>query len=1077
MRLLHILFLLFLFTGAYAQRNCATMEVLHEQLLQNPALGQQMQAIEQHNQHYHQQLGNQLETRTVITIPVVFHIVHNGDPVGSNENLPESLILAQLEQLNLDLALLNSDASLIPPLFQPVAANTEIQFCLAQRRPDGSPTDGINRVQYSQASWTTSQINSTLKPATIWDRDQYLNVWTVVFGGSSSGLLGFAQFPGGNPNTDGVVVAHYSVGSVANPHPNGGNYNKGRTLTHEVGHWLNLRHIWGDATCGNDFVADTPVHQTSNNGCPVFPKTNNCPGGPWTEMTMNYMDYTYDACMYMFTNGQKNRMQAVLAPGGARFSLNNSLGCVPPGGECAAPALAQLNASEITANSARLNCTVSGVNAYDWRYRAAGTTAWTELPSTAAAFTTISGLAASTTYEFQAMVQCGTVWSAWSPVQTFTTLADACPAPAQEQLAVSNLTPVSARLNCSVFGVNAYDWRYRQVGATGWTELPSTATNFTDLGGLTPSTTYEFQAMVQCGTVWSAWSVSFTFSTPAPGPCNAPLPGQYSATEITSNSARFNCTVTGVNGYLWRFRELGSSNWTELPSTTENFTYVYGLPPNTRHEMQVSLICINAQSAWSGSFNFSTIPGDDASCTAPQVNQLSALDITTTTASLNCSLTGVSAYNWRYRATGSSAWVEPAPTTSGTIPLAGLSPATTYEFQVAVQCTSGQTSPWSGSQTFVTEALPTCAAPAVSQLFASDISSGAAQLNCSLSGVSSYTWRYRQVGTSDWLTLPSTSGNFVVISGLSASTAYEFEVLVLCSNGIASDWSDAQTFSTGGAVCTAPTVDQISATNITAFSARLNCSVSGVSAYQWRYRVVGAPAWIELGSSTAGFFDLANLSASTNYEFQAAVQCGSTWSNWSGSKSFSTPAPPSCTAPTARMMYAVQITSSSARLYNSAAGATQYHWRYRPSGTGAWATPSSTSIGFIDVAGLSPGTNYEFQGAISCGAVQSDWSPSGFFTTLGSTRTGVAEALEVHLSPVPARSFINVQFQLPEAAFVTFAAVDITGRTVLLEKQGRVEAGAHTRNIGLQGLPAGVYVLQMQAGRDVCRQIFIVSGE
>lgn len=969
------------------------MDVLQQQLQQDPSLGPQMQAIEQHNQHYHQQLANQIETRNVVTIPVVFHIIHNGDPIGANENLAESLILAQLEQLNHDFALLNSDASLIPPLFQPVAANTDIQFCLAQRRPDGTPTDGINRVQYAQASWTTNQINSTLKPATIWDRNQYLNVWSVVF--SSSSLLGFAQFPGGNPNTDGVVIAWYSVGSVADPHPNGGNFNKGRTLTHEVGHWLNLRHIWGDATCGNDFVDDTPVHQTSNNGCPTFPKTNNCPGGPWTEMTMNYMDYTFDACMYMFTAGQKNRMQAVVAPGGARFSLNNSLGCVPVGEVCNAPTLAQLNATNVTETSARLNCTVTGVNAYQWRYRVAGVTSWTTLPSSTALFADISNLTSTTTYEYQARVQCDTVWSAWSGSVFFTTLSVPPPPP------------------------------------------------------------------------------------PPPPNCDAPLSDQYSVTEITGTSARFNCTITGVSGYLWRYRAFSTTDWIELPSTTENFTYVYGLAPRTTYEMQVALVCGDELSPWSAPLLFATGTGSGGSapCQAPAPSQLSSTDITATSATLNCSLTGVDSYSWRYRAVGAASWITLGATSAGTIALNGLSPSTTYEFQVSVQCSSGQISAWSSSQTLETLALPTCNAPAVSEFFVSDIGATSAQLNCSLGGVTSYTWQYRQVGTGSWTTLPATLEGFVVISGLSPSTDYEFQVLVLCTNGVASVWSVSQPFSTLEVTCLAPGVNQLSASSITSTTARLNCSVSGVPAYQWRYRATAAASWVNLGSTTVAFIDVTDLAPSTTYEFQAAVQCGTSWSDWSGSQIFSTLAAPACNPPTSRNMYAVQITATSAWLYNSLPGGAQFHWRYRPSGTATWVTPPSTTIGYIAVSGLTAGTTYEFQGAVSCGPLQSDWSPSVFFTTPGSTRMGRSNELEMQLWPVPAREFIHVQFTIPESALITFTALNMAGQTVLVERQGMLDAGTHTRNLDLKGLPGGVYMLQLAAGKVATREVFIVSGE
>ncbi len=446
--------------GQHDHRNCGSMEHLAQQLQQDPGMRQRMDAIERHTQQYQSQQGVQF--RNVITIPVVFHIVHDGDAVGSGENISDALVLAQLQQLNNDFRKQNSDANLVPPLFQGVHADTEIQFCLAQRTPSGAATTGINRINGGQASWTRNQIESNLKPSTIWNRNQYLNVWSVRFGGGDAGLLGYAQFPGGSASTDGVVVVFSSIGSVANPNPAGGNYARGRTLTHEVGHWLNLRHIWGDATCGNDFVSDTPVHQTSNGGCPAFPKTNNCSGGPWTEMTMNYMDYTYDACMYMFTAGQATRMRAVLVSGGARANLASSPGCSPPSGgsTCATPT--GLNATNITTNSATLNWSaVSGATSYNVRAREVGTTTWGTGSSSTTSIN-YTGLAAGTQYEFQVQAVCGSTTGSYSASATFTTQSTStCSDPYEPNNSRSSslpLTPTNQNLNAAISSSTDVDW-------------------------------------------------------------------------------------------------------------------------------------------------------------------------------------------------------------------------------------------------------------------------------------------------------------------------------------------------------------------------------------------------------------------------------------------------------------------------------------------------------------------------------------------------------------------------------------------------------------------------------------------
>lgn len=344
-----------------AHRTCGSMDRLQEQLAANPAMRDERRAIETHTEAHTSQ---NLRSSVVVTIPVVFHIIHNGDAVGSGENIANTYIMAQLAQLNDDFRKLNSDIGSVPAAFAGLAADVEIQFCLAQQDPSGAATTGIIRHNLGQASWTMNQIDANVKPGTIWNRNSYLNIWTVVFGGGDAGTLGYAQFPGGTANTDGVVLSYTSVGSLATPFPGSAPYNKGRTATHEVGHWLNLYHIWGDdgtACTGSDQVADTPNQADENYGCPAFPQVS-CSNGPNGDMFMNYMDYTDDACMYMFTEGQKTRAQALFATGGSRAALLNSAGCIAPY-TCDACG-GMLTTADITACSgaAALNFTPTAVN-------------------------------------------------------------------------------------------------------------------------------------------------------------------------------------------------------------------------------------------------------------------------------------------------------------------------------------------------------------------------------------------------------------------------------------------------------------------------------------------------------------------------------------------------------------------------------------------------------------------------------------------------------------------------------------------------------------------------------------------
>ena len=270
---------------------------------------------------------------TLITIPVVVHVIHNGDALGVSENINNAQVLSQIRVLNEDFRRM-----LGTPGYNTnsVGADIEIEFCMAQIDPNGNSTNGINRVNYGTASFTSNAAVETMKTNTSWDPSKYMNMWSVKFSGGMAGTLGYAQFPsnsglggmpanGGNANTDGVVSSFDAFGSQ-NYAPGTYNptYNLGRTMTHEIGHWFGLRHIWGDGNCAvDDFCNDTPSSSTSNFGCPNIDR---CAGGG-NDMVQNYMDYTDDACMNVFTADQKSRIRTVMTLSPRRMELASSTVC------------------------------------------------------------------------------------------------------------------------------------------------------------------------------------------------------------------------------------------------------------------------------------------------------------------------------------------------------------------------------------------------------------------------------------------------------------------------------------------------------------------------------------------------------------------------------------------------------------------------------------------------------------------------------------------------------------------------------------------------------------------------------
>lgn len=285
-------------------------------------------------QEYKAQQAVSSQSGGIITIPVVVHVIHNGQAVGVAPNITDAQVESQITVLNQDYRRLTGT-----PGFNtnPVGADTQIQFALAKVDPNGNPTNGIDRVNLCKAAWligdiTNGEVNTIVKPATIWDPTQYLNMWVVNF--VENDVLGYAQFPdgsglpglpvnGGFADTDGVVANYNFFGSSVF---NDGTFllsapfDRGRTMTHEVGHWLGLRHIWGDGGCGvDDFCADTPASDAPNFGC----ATTHVSCGT-VDMVQNYMDYSNDTCMNIFTQNQKDRMVVIMNNAARRSSLKTS---------------------------------------------------------------------------------------------------------------------------------------------------------------------------------------------------------------------------------------------------------------------------------------------------------------------------------------------------------------------------------------------------------------------------------------------------------------------------------------------------------------------------------------------------------------------------------------------------------------------------------------------------------------------------------------------------------------------------------------------------------------------------------
>jgi hypothetical protein len=314
----------------WSQSTCRSTEYRKQQFKANPDLAQVVAAIETStaNQIKSRPIivtggsvggaSNNLSNNTtvpVITIPVIVHIVYQ----NAAENISDAQVESQIVVLNTDYQKRNADTSEIPFYYRSLAANCGFRFGLAQVDTNGQATTGIVR---RHTDVTSFNIDDGIKYTASggddgWDRDRYLNVWV---GNLTGGILGYSSIVGGQKVTDGVVVLYTAFGTngtAAAP------FNRGRTTTHEVGHWLNMIHTWGDDSCGDDEVADTPPQEGPDYGDPDGIILT-CGNEPYGNLYQDYMDFTDDIGMHLFTYGQRARMRTLFSPGGFRYPLLSS---------------------------------------------------------------------------------------------------------------------------------------------------------------------------------------------------------------------------------------------------------------------------------------------------------------------------------------------------------------------------------------------------------------------------------------------------------------------------------------------------------------------------------------------------------------------------------------------------------------------------------------------------------------------------------------------------------------------------------------------------------------------------------
>lgn len=303
-----------------AQRACLTQAYAEQQQALYPSYSERKASVEAFiRQRTAQAATLKTAAKEIIRIPVVVHILYN----NSSQNISDAQVVSQIAALNRDFRRQNADTVNTPERFKALGADVEIEFALATADPKGRPTTGVIRKQTGVSDWAMDdKIKFTSQGGDdAWDSKSYLNIWV----GNLRGLLGYSSEPGGTVEKDGIVISTSAFGTINVGTP----YDKGRTVVHEAGHWLGLKHIWGETYCGDDLVDDTPKQGNYTTGCPTTVRTS-CGNNATGDMYMNYMDFVNDACMNLFTHGQKLRMRTLFEVEGPRYALLSSRGLNAP---------------------------------------------------------------------------------------------------------------------------------------------------------------------------------------------------------------------------------------------------------------------------------------------------------------------------------------------------------------------------------------------------------------------------------------------------------------------------------------------------------------------------------------------------------------------------------------------------------------------------------------------------------------------------------------------------------------------------------------------------------------------------
>ncbi len=699
------------FTSVFSQyKRCGTQEAIELAFKQNPSLKVQMEMNEKKlgeaitkTLAQRQTSPNNSSFAPAVTIPIVFHVVLTA---AQQAQVTDAMILAQLNILNQDFTGFNADSSNVPPAFQSVRGHGTFSFCMAQRTPAGLATNGINRVvstTRSNSSTTNDPIKSTAAGGSdVWDPTKYVNVWLTNF--TNANLLGYASFPigsqentSGNISQQGVVVLAQSIpGGTATP------YNFGRTLTHELGHFFWLRHIWGDGTCGNDFpntpgIDDTPDQSNSTFNCPgTAPTVSALAAGcatttnPPGRMFQNFMDYTDDACMTMFTIGQQIRAEQAINT--FRASLLTSNGC---------QALSGFNFNNTSASSSvcsgptsaavSLNTTAEGGFSTPIILSASGvptgaTISFSVNPLTPGNATTVTlnnvNVLAAGTYNITVTGIAGAVTK--NTTLVFIVQAGAGPSITTQPAAQAVCVGADVTFALSATGATNYQWQVNT--GSGFTNISGANSSSYTITGTTGSQNgyiYQVIASTQCGSTTS--TTALLNVTTAAAITTQPA----STSACTGGTASFTSVASGTSlTYVWEVSSDGGLTWATVPSATGatlNLSALTSAENGNLYRVKISNSCATATS------NAATLTVNNTASILSQPTAQNVCSGSSTSFMVSAAGTGLG-YQWQISTDGGTTWNNIAGANAATYAIASVpQSANNNRYRVLVTSTCSAT--------------------------------------------------------------------------------------------------------------------------------------------------------------------------------------------------------------------------------------------------------------------------------------------------------------------------------------------------------------------------------------------------